>query len=99
MGLDVSPTYYKKVFEKYRDKKSRFFWVYYCVLEGKQEVRLDKEEVMDARWVKYGDIDYLDNVFGFFETRNDFLRVFGNGGNKRERLDLFKGNGVGSSFS
>jgi isopentenyl-diphosphate Delta-isomerase len=53
LGIKVEPTYYKKVFEKYRDKEARFFWIYYTVLSKEQPLKLDKEEVMDAKWVKY----------------------------------------------
>ena len=57
LGLDVKPVFFGKYFMKYKDKESRFFWIYYARVKGKARLRLDKSEVMDARWVDLGNIE------------------------------------------
>ena len=57
LGITIKPVYYNKIFREYRDQETRFFWLYYSVLKEEQPLVLDKEEVMDARWVKYSDLE------------------------------------------
>lgn len=55
MGIEVEPVFLAKVFRR-RKKEARFFWVYYAVLEGSQEVKTN-EEVEDTRWVRVEDLE------------------------------------------
>lgn len=57
LGIRVKPIYIKKEFARYKDKESRFFWIYYAVVNGKPKLSLDKDEVMDAKWVKIDDLE------------------------------------------
>jgi len=56
LGIVVNPIFYKKIFrEQLEDGKiseSRFFWIYYAIVDGDLEIKLDVDEVADARWVK-----------------------------------------------
>lgn len=52
LGLEIEPVFFKKIFSKYKDKESRFFYVYYTLLQDRQPVKIDKEEVMNTKWIK-----------------------------------------------
>jgi isopentenyl-diphosphate delta-isomerase len=56
LGIKVNVKYLTKRFEKREGKpgysESRFVYVYYATVKGRAEIRLDKNEVMDARWIK-----------------------------------------------
>ncbi|OGD08383.1 hypothetical protein A2899_01460 [Candidatus Amesbacteria bacterium RIFCSPLOWO2_01_FULL_49_25] len=51
LGIGVEPIYVEKEFSTHKDKDARFFWIYYATMEGDPRLVLDKEEVMDAKWV------------------------------------------------
>lgn len=57
LGLKVKPIYFDKDFTTYKDKESRFTWMYYSVLDKEASLKLDKDEVMDARWVQVNDLE------------------------------------------
>jgi len=65
LGLEVKPIYFNKDFTTYKNKESRFTWMYYSVLDKETSLRFDKEEVMDAKWV---DINALEE----FAKNNDY---------------------------
>ena len=57
LGLNVQPIYYKKAFSTYKNKESRYFWIYYAIVDTPQKLKLNKQEVMDAKWVKVGKLE------------------------------------------
>ncbi len=52
LGLDIDPIYFEKQFLTTKGKESRFFWIYLCHVQGRPQLELSQNEVMDARWVK-----------------------------------------------
>ena len=66
LGINVNPIYLSKEFNK-DDKhgESKFYWIYYAVVNGKQPLVLDKEEVMNAKWI-------LPNELKEFARQNDW---------------------------
>lgn len=56
MGLKARLTYMKKISSKYK-KESRFFWTYYALLDKKVPIKINKDEVEEARWVKIKDLN------------------------------------------
>lgn len=65
LGIKIKPVYFKKHFHTYKDKEARFFWVYYAIVTKNPTLKLDEEEVMDAKWV---DVRYLEK----FSKRNTY---------------------------
>jgi len=60
VGLKVKLRYIDKLFSGYK-KESRFFWIYYAILDEKVPLTVDKNEVEEARWVK------IENLNKYFE--------------------------------
>lgn len=56
VGIKCDPIFVRKEFIK-DFKEARFFYVYYALLKGNLGVVLNKNEVMDAKWIKPDDID------------------------------------------
>jgi isopentenyl-diphosphate delta-isomerase type 1 len=56
LGIVAHPIFYKKIFRKQLENskisESRFFWIYYAIIDGNPEIKFDIDEVADARWVK-----------------------------------------------
>jgi len=61
LGFEVKPIFYGKnlITHKIRGKRweSRFFYLYYAVLDDYPKLNLQKEEVNDAKWVKLDDLE------------------------------------------
>jgi mutator protein MutT len=57
LGLDIDPVFHKKEFNKYKDQETRIFWVYYALVKEAPKLKLQKEEVMDAKWVNIRDLE------------------------------------------
>jgi 8-oxo-dGTP pyrophosphatase MutT (NUDIX family) len=51
LGFKVDLQFYKKIFHKYKNKESRFFWIYYSIIKDKPKIKLDKEEVEKVIWI------------------------------------------------
>ena len=65
LGLKIVPKYFGKKFVIRGDKEARFFWIYYSIVKNHPSLKLDEDEVMDARWVK---LDKLEE----FAIKNDY---------------------------
>jgi len=55
LGFKVDAIFYKKIFEKRvgcpGTKEARFFWIYYSIVDKKPNFKIDKREVIDAKWI------------------------------------------------
>lgn len=56
LGIKVKPVFFQKLFDS-NEKQSRFFWMYYAVLDKKAPLTIDQSEVMSAKWVNYKDLE------------------------------------------
>jgi isopentenyl-diphosphate delta-isomerase len=56
LGLDVNLTYLKKVHES-TPTESKFYWVYYALVDGEPKTTLDYSEVMDSAWVGMDELE------------------------------------------
>lgn len=61
LGFKVDLTFYKKVFSKHLDSnnnptESRYFYIYYSIVNNKPQIKLDKNEVEDAKWIKLSEL-------------------------------------------
>lgn len=52
LGFSVEPQFYKKIFDRFKNEESRFFWIYYAIIKKIPEVKIDKEEVEEVLWIK-----------------------------------------------
>ena len=65
LGVEAEPIYFNKVFISQQEyNESRFFYVYYSLLDNSPRLVIDENEVEDAKWVK---IEKLDD---FAKTNN-----------------------------
>jgi isopentenyl-diphosphate delta-isomerase len=55
LGVNVNPVFYKKIFSTHNkigeNQESRFFWIYYAVLNRDPKIRIKKSEVNATEWV------------------------------------------------
>ena len=51
LGFEVDPVFHSKLFDVYLNRESRIFWIYYAIMEEKPIIKIDKDEVIDVRWV------------------------------------------------
>lgn len=51
LGLRIKPTFFKKVFVKEKTE-SKFYWIYYAIVDKPLKLKLDKNEVMDTKWIR-----------------------------------------------
>ena len=56
LGLTISPIFFKKIFRKRTGQsvspESRFFYIYYSLVNGRPQMKLDQKEVMGVVWIK-----------------------------------------------
>lgn len=52
LGIKIEPVFHCKHFDKLEDREARFFWTYYAIVKKRLPLVLDKEEVMNARWIE-----------------------------------------------
>ena len=69
LGINVDPIYFDKFYSTHakdgENRESRFTWVYYAVVNKYTHLRLQSEEVNDAKWVKFADIKNFAKVNDF----------------------------------
>ena len=65
LGIEVTPIFMYKELEPFKDLENRFTYVYYAILEKDQPLILDKNEVIDAKWIKVEDLEE-------FSKENDY---------------------------
>lgn len=56
LGIKVEAIFYQKIFRKRLEeigsRESRFFYIYYAIVKGIPKLKLDRNEVEDALWIK-----------------------------------------------
>ncbi len=65
LGITVEPHFMYKELEDFKNLERRFSYVYWGLLKEDQPLVLDKEEVMDAKWVTFEDLEE-------FSKHNDY---------------------------
>ena len=57
LGISINPIYFSKRFDKdNKHNESKFYWIYYALKKGRPKLKINTEEVMDALWIKPGDL-------------------------------------------
>lgn len=84
LGIKIKPMFFGKMFKERKGKQgyteSRFFYIYYAIVKGRLEVKLDKEEVEDARWIDPDDLVMFakDNYWNTKGPSNENIMDIGN---------------------
>lgn len=66
LGFDAKPIFYNKTYiSQQKFNESRFFYVYYSLLDNLPKLSIDYDEVADAKWVKLNELDS-------FSKNNDY---------------------------
>ena len=75
LGINITPTFFGKWFSVHEDKEARFFWIYYSILDRKPKLILDKDEVMDAKWIKIANLKDFAKKFPYFVNSTSFKTI------------------------
>ena len=51
LGIEVEPVYFDKIFRRKRTE-ARFLWMYYAMVDKQLELKLDRNEVSAAKWIR-----------------------------------------------
>ncbi len=57
VGIKIKPVYFDKVQVTRAKTESRFFWIYYAILNKKPKTKIAKKEVQKVKWVKIKELD------------------------------------------
>ena len=71
LGLKLDLKYYGKEFDRNK-KESRFFWIYYAILEGSEKIKIDKDETEEYRWINFEEINNYDLTW---RSKNSILKM------------------------
>ena len=71
LGLKLDLKYYGKEFDRSKNE-TRFFWVYYAILEGNEKIKIDKDETEVFRWISFKDVSNYDLTW---RSRNSIIKM------------------------
>lgn len=64
LGIYVKPMFYTKILDRNKNE-SRFFWIYYALIDEKIDVTIDQNEVMDAKWADVKDLKSFAGIYNY----------------------------------
>ena len=57
LGIKINPVFYGKKFSISEGRESRFFWIYYAILNENIKINVNKDESETIEWIKVGELD------------------------------------------